>query len=194
MLVLAKWLLTLLSVFLVTAPFALAQRTEIIRLSSEQQCGLFISRPVIDYGSMSRGQLQLLPRGKFSPGRQTLRLSVTCLSSRLIKLKVTGQRAVDGNLRYGVHGFIRLRLLDSQLDGKPVVLQPLTPAGVADAAVEQSPLLLPDDELVPVRQGERIEGKKLTARLEIEPVMAAADLRGNRLHTREARLMLTVID
>lgn len=194
MLVLRKWRLALLSGFFVAAPFALAQRTEITRLSSEQQCGLFISRPVIDYGSMSRGQLRLLPYGTFSPGRQALRLSVTCPSSRLIKLEVTGQRGVEGRLRYGVHGFVRLRLLDIQLDGKPVVLQPLTPAGIATTDADRRPFLLPGEQRVPVRQGEQIEGKNLTARLEIEPVMAAADLRGNRPHTSEARLTLTVID
>ncbi|MEI0695031.1 fimbrial protein [Pectobacterium aroidearum] len=158
------------------------------------RCTLSVSNPVIDYGIMSRWQLQDVERGAVSPGTRSLMLNVACPYTRGMKLLVQGENSEQGGLRYGGHGVTRLRLLDVQLDGKAVELRTLTPTGEWGDDSSQVMTLIPGQQLIPVVQGRLAEGKALTARLEIQPILAEQETQVSSLQRSESTLTLTLAD
>lgn len=98
-------------------------------LPPDTRCRLSVSNPVINYGMMSRWQVEDIGAGRVSPGTRSLTVSVVCPYSRTMSLRVEGENR-EGGLRYGEHGTTRLRLLDAQLDGNAVEVRTVTSAGV----------------------------------------------------------------
>lgn len=162
-------------------------------LPPDTRCRLSVSNPVVDYGLMSRWQLEDIGAGRVSPGARSLTVSVVCPYSRTMSLRVEGEDR-EGGLRYGEHGTTRLRLLDAQLDGNAVELRTVTPAGVITESGGQRLVLKAGQRLAPVMQGRLAEGKTLTARLEIQPVLAEDDARVSSRQRSETMLTLTLDD
>ncbi|HGM4923502.1 TPA: fimbrial protein [Serratia marcescens] len=162
-------------------------------LPPDTRCRLSVSNPVVDYGLMSRWQLEDIGAGRVSPGTRSLTVSVVCPYSQTMSLRVEGEDR-EGGLRYGEHGTTRLRLLDAQLDGNAVELRTVTPAGVITESGGQRLVLKAGQRLAPVMQGRLAEGKTLTARLDIQPVLAEDDARVSSRQRSETMLTLTLDD
>ncbi|MEQ5091556.1 fimbrial protein [Providencia rettgeri] len=160
-------------------------------LPSDTRCSLSVSNQVVDYGIMSRWQLENIGEGRVSPGRRSLMVSVACPYSRTMSLRVEGS---EGGLRYGEHGTIRLYLPDAQLDGNAVELHTVTLAGVIKESGGHRPELNAGQRLVAVMQGRLAKGKTLTARLEIQPVLMESDARVSNRQRSETMLTLILDD
>lgn len=161
-------------------------------LPPDTRCNLSVSHPVVDYGIMSRWQLEDVAGGNVSPGTRSLTVSVICPYTRTMKLRVEGENSEQGGLRYGERGTTHLRLLDAQLDGKAVELRAVTPDGDLTENGGQALTLNAGQRLAPVIQGKLAEGKMLTARLEIQPVLAEGDARVSSQQRSETMLTLTL--
>lgn len=160
----------------------------------DTHCTISVSNPFVDYGMMSRWQLQDLPNRQVTPGMRSTMVNVVCPYSKPIKLLVQGEVNDTGHLRYGERGFTRFRLLDVQLDGNAAELRTLSPDGaLAEAASEALPLVS-GQRLVTVSSGRMVEGKMLTARLEIQPVLGEEEARVGSMRRSESQLTLTLID
>lgn len=163
-------------------------------LPVESRCTLWVSSPVVDYGQLSRWQLQEMPGGKVTLGRRSVTLSVACPYTQTIKLLVQGDASEHGGLRYGRHGYTRFRLLDAQLDGNPVELRPLSQAGLPMDTHGQVLPLAAGQRITPVVQGRLAEGKAFMARLEIQPVMTEDEARAPSRQRSESTLTLTLVN
>lgn len=161
-------------------------------LPQDTHCRLSVSNPVVDYGILSRWQLEDIGAGNMSPGTRSLTLSVFCPHPRSMILRVEDRGL--GGFRYGERGIIRFHLRDAQLDGNKVELRTITPGGVIPESGGHMLALNAGQQLAPVIQGTLTEGRTLTARLDIQPVLAEGDTRvGNRQHS-EMILTLTLDD
>lgn len=169
------------------------ETTPMPTLPPDTRCRLSVSNPVVDYGMMSRWQLEDIGVGSVSPGTRSLTISVVCPYSRTMSLRVEGE-ASEGGLRYGEHGTTHLHLLDAQLDGNAVELRSVTPAGVITDSGGYRLALNAGQRLAPVIQGRLAEGKTLTARLEIQPVLAEGDAHVSSRQRSETMLTLTLDD
>lgn len=143
---------------------------------------------------MSRWQLQDIPGGSTTPGTLSLTLSVVCPYTRTMKLLVQGEGSEQGGLRYGERGVTQFRLLDAQLDGNAVELRALTSAGALMDTSGQAVSLTAGQQLALVVQGRLAEGKTLTARLEIQPVLAEGEVRASSRQHSESMLTLTLVN
>lgn len=168
--------------------------SEMPPLPPDTRCSLSVSNPVVDYGTMSRWQLEEIAGGSVSPGTRSLALSVVCPYTRAMKLQVQGENSEQGGVRYGERGYARLRLLDAQLDGNAVELQTLTPTGDITERGGRTLVLNAGEQLAPVVQGRFAEGKIMTVRLEVQPVLAEGDARVSSRQHSEAMLTLTLIN
>lgn len=162
-------------------------------LPPDTRCRLSVSNPVVNYGMMSRWQLEDIGAGSVSPGTRSLTVSVVCPYSRTMSLRVESEDR-EGGLRYGEHGTTHLRLMDAQLDGNAVELQTVTPAGIIKESGRHRLALNAGQRLAPVMQGRLAEGKTLTVRLEIQPVLSEGDARVSSRQRSETMLTLTLDD
>lgn len=162
-------------------------------LPPDTRCRISVSNPVVDYGLMSRWQLEDIGAGSVSPGTRSLTVNVVCPYSRTIALRVEGERRGAG-LRYGEHGATRLRLLDAQLDGNTVELRTVTSAGVITENRGHRLALTAEQRVAPVIQGRLAEGKILVARLEVQPVMAAGHARVSSRQRNETMIKLVLAE
>ncbi|WP_168395197.1 fimbrial protein [Erwinia amylovora] len=160
----------------------------------ENRCTITVGSPLIDYGVMSRWQLQDIAGGNVSPGIRSTTVSVLCPHDRKIKLLLQGAANGTGHLRYGERGHILFRLSDVRLDGKPAELRSVSPDGIPEDASSEPQPLISGQQLVTLVQGRVTEGKTLTARLEIQPVLREKDARPGNLQRSAASLMLTLVD
>jgi len=163
-------------------------------LPPDTRCSMSVSNPVVDYGMMSRWQLEDAGAGSVSPGMRLLTVSVACPYSRTMSLRLEGESSEQGGLRYGEHGTTHLRLLDVQLDGNAAALRKITPGGVITENGGHVQELNVGQRLVPVMQGRPVKGKILTAQLEIRPVLAEEDVHVNSRQHSETMLTLILDD
>lgn len=163
-------------------------------LPPDTRCTMSVSNPVVDYGLMSRGQLQELPGGNVTPGSRSLTLSVVCPYSRIIKLLVQGEGREHDELRYGKRGVTKFRLSDVQLDGHPVELQTLSLTGEPTSAASLTTPLLVGQQWVPIKLGRFAEGKTLTARLDIQPIIPETEARVSSPQRSESMLTLRLLN
>jgi hypothetical protein len=161
----------------------------------DTRCTLSAGAPIIDYGVQSRWQLQdATEQQKLTPGKRTLVVNIVCPYSQTIGLIVRGDKASNGDLRYGDRGHVILNLLDAQLDGQPVQLAKIAPDRGGYAVVATPLLLQPGNNIAPIRNGQRITGKHFSARIELEPVMPETAARVSSHQVSEANLTLELMD
>lgn len=161
----------------------------------DTRCSLSAGAPVIDYGTQSRWQLQDADGSqKVTPGTRTLTLSVVCPYSQSMRLTLRGDRAANGDLRYGERGSVTVRLLDMQLDGQNVQVARTTPDGMINGAAESSLLLQPGNSFAATHNGLPIKGKSFTAHIELEPVMPESAARVSARQTSESQLTLELMN
>lgn len=161
----------------------------------DNRCSLSVGAPVIDYGIQSRWQLQDAggPQ-RVTPGKRSLTLYVNCPYSQAMHLTLRGERADNGELRYGNRGSVALRLKETQLDGQSVQVAAVTPDGVINGGEQVSLRLLPDNSFAPVHNGRLLKGKSFTARIELEPIMPESAARVSARQVSEASLTLELMN
>lgn len=188
-----RWLLALLMGVTGTSAAAPVMPSGLGAIPPDTRCRLSVSNPVVDYGIMSRWQLEDIGAGSMSPGTRSLTVSVVCPYPRTMSLRVEGESSERG-LRYGKHGSTRLHLRDAHLDGHAVELRSVTSAGVITEGGGHMLALTAGQRVAPVIQGTLAEGKTLTARLELQPVLTEDDARVSSRQRSETMLTLTLDD
>lgn len=165
-----------------------------IILPGDTRCKLSANSDVIDYGSYSRWQLQDSGGQKVSPGKRILMVNVICPYKKVMRVILHGDRASNGNLRYGNKGSVTMRLLDAQLDGKTVQVAATKAGSHLRTSSESNIFLQPGLGIVAIHNGQPVEGKSFSARIEIEPVMPESDVRVSAHQTTESNLAFELID
>lgn len=163
-------------------------------LQPATRCRLSVSSPVVDFGMRSRWQLQDDSAGGVTMGTRTLSVAVICPHAQTMTLLIQGGGSDGEELRYGRHGVTHLRLRDAELDGNPVELQEISPAGALTGKSGQTISLVSGQRLVPVVQGQLAGGKMLTMRMEVQPVLSASDARVTGRQVSESMLTITLVD
>lgn len=164
-------------------------------LPADSGCSLSASERHIDYGVQSRGQLQALAGGSLlSPGQRSVMLTVVCPYAQTMVMAVRGEATASGDLRYGERGGVKLRILDVSMDGKNVHVAATLANGTPDGQPSSGLRLQPGQHVGVIQNGHLLNGKTLSARIEIEPIMPEGDARVSYQHTTESRLTLELID
>jgi len=160
----------------------------------DRQCSINVNMPVIDYGVQSRWQLEESVGGKkVSLGKRNFILNVICPYSQTMSMIIRGASGHNGQLRYGENGFTSLRVMDVQLDGQTVELSSITPEGIIKDGVQKRIDLKPDTKIMITQNNQPIKGKVLTARFEIEPILAEKDARVSGAVQSESRLSFELL-
>lgn len=164
-------------------------------LPIDTRCSLSTGALVIDYGTQSRWQLQDVAGGqKVTPGKRILTINVVCPHSQTIRLTLRGDRAANGDLRYGDRGSVSLRLLDAQLDGQNVQMAVTAPDGLLNGTPSVITFLQPGNSIVGIQNGLPGKGKSFTARIELVPVLPANEARVSARQLNESNLTLELMD
>lgn len=140
------------------------------------RCDAQLSESLVDYGRLTRAQL--LERqpdpARASLGKRLVALTAVCAERTAMALSFQGAAADDTGFRFAANDRFTLRIVQAQLDGKPVRLA----ASHADATGSApSSLLRPGDRLSPMDGAGLAQGQRLTVQLEIEPFVRAAATR-----------------
>ncbi|AZD55537.1 hypothetical protein C4K19_3752 [Pseudomonas chlororaphis subsp. aurantiaca] len=161
-------------------------------LPVDSRCSLSAGGQVIDYGNLSRWQLQDATgsANTLTPGKRTLMVSVVCPYTQAMRLTLRGESAANGNLRYGERGNMRIALRDAQLDGQSVQFATTTVDGTLNGAPAATLALQPGQTFTAMTAGGVAKGRSLTLRLEIEPVLPEAEARTSMRRISEAQLTL----
>lgn len=164
-------------------------------LPIDTRCVISVGAPVIDYGSLSRWQLQDAGnRQTLTFGKRTLMLSVACPFSQALRLSLRSGRAVNGDAQYGSRGSLNVHVLDAQVDGSAVQLTTTTSDGVLEGAAQSSIRWQPGESFVATRNGQVIQGKTFNARVEIEPFLPESAARASGREVFESILSIDLMD
>jgi hypothetical protein len=147
---------------------------------------------VVDYGTLSRWQLQDTTGdvGALTPGKRTLMVNVVCPYTQVMRLTLRGVAAANGSLRYGDRGSLRVQLLEAQLDGQSVQFATTTFDGVLNGSPASTLTLQPGQTFAVITTGALAQGRSLTFRLEIEPVLPEEEARVSSRRISETLLTL----
>lgn len=168
---------------------------DILPLPLDPRCHISAGAPVIDYGEKTRWQLlDSLTSQTITLGKRTLMLSVVCPYSQNMLLTLYGDRATNGDLRYGDRGSISFRVHDAQVDGKDVLLSLTSSDGTLDGASVSSLKLQPGKSFAATQDGHVVMGKAFNARIEIEPTMPQSSARVTSRHTTKSDFRLELKD
>ncbi|QZC93112.1 hypothetical protein K2E96_19050 [Pseudomonas sp. ERGC3:05] len=95
---------------------------------AEQQCQLQLSESALDLGRFNRDQpVPVKGSNLLSLGKRTLNLSATCGANSIMALAFKGQQDHEQGYRFANNGVFVVKVIDAQLDGKPVRLRPSIP-------------------------------------------------------------------
>ncbi len=163
---------------------------------SDARCVLSTGGGTVDYGELSRWQLED-SSGKgnvLTFGKRSVSVTVSCPYTKTIRLALRGEQAVNGELRYGSRGHTQIRLLSAQLDGKDVPIIRASLNGVSGAATSTAQSLTPGQIVMPANNGHPAKGKVLVVQLEIEPVLPVAEARVGSRQKFESNLTFDLLN
>lgn len=148
----------------------------------DSRCSLSAGGRVIDYGILSRGQLQDATTGAnaLTPGKRTVMVNVVCPYTQPMRLTLRREPATNGNLSYGDRAYVRVRLQDALLDGQSIQIASSAPDGTLSSSPASTLELQPGQTFAAVADGTPAKGRSLTLHLEIEPIFAGFSLCGAR--------------
>jgi len=164
-------------------------------LPVDTRCVISVGAPVIDYGSLTRWQLEEAGnRQTLTFGKRTLMLSVVCPYSQSLRLGLRSSHAANGDVQYGSRGSLTVQVMDAQVDGHAVLLNSIRPEGVMEGGAQPSVRWRPGESLVATRNGQVIEGKTFNARVEIEPLLSESAARVSGREVYESMLSIDLIN
>jgi hypothetical protein len=159
------------------------------------QCMVTVGPTTINYGSLSRWQLQKSGVAQhLTPGKRTLILTVTCPFNQEIRLSMEGNAAPNGQLRYGEEGYATVRLSEVMADGHEAMVALIEGDGNVVDTSETSLFIKPGSRWEVVNARGKVRARSVTARLEVEPIIPdwAAKVSGEQVS--ESALTLSVDD
>jgi len=138
-----------------------------------ENCQLSVSEPDLDYGPMTRYRLEEGGNAQdLSLGKRRMTINVSCQVEAKIGVRFRGS-SVGADYVFGTaggkQGKVTLTLVDSQLDGRRVLVGAADAAGMVPAAPASSARFMPGQVLVPVEGGQPVSGKQFSAAVEIDP-------------------------
>lgn len=158
-----------------------------------RRCELMLSESAIDYGAVTRYRLEGHGSAReLSFGKRRMALHVTCTTPLLPGLVFRGPSHA-GDYRFGPTGKVTLTLSDVQFDGRPVLLGNATMVGELPAQAARSVRFLPGQVIVPVLDGRPARGTRLSAMVDIEPVVPRDSSRVATPTTLETNGMFQVL-
>ncbi|MFP0195011.1 fimbrial protein [Pseudomonas sp. PHC1] len=165
-------------------------------LPVDTRCALSSGSNVVEYTSQSRWQLQDASTGgnQLTFGKRTLILSVACPYSQKIRLALRGDRAADGNLRFGNQGIMLVRIHDAQLDGQSVQVVSTSSEGTINDSPSDSKLILPGQIFTPSTNGHSMNGKTFTVRVDVEPLLPEKEARVSAHQKSEALMTIDLVN
>lgn len=161
---------------------------------ADHQCHTSAGTAVIDYGNQSRWQMQELGGQKVTPGKRTLQLNIVCPYTQPLRMRLRGEQASNGDLRYGERGSIMLQIYDVRLDDRPLPIALASQDGALLGPAAPSLMLRPGNDFSPVSNGQAAQGKRLTARIDITPVLEESDARSAVRRSSDAKFSLELAD
>lgn len=156
----------------------------------DRSCSISIGGGDVDYGSVTRHQLQEQPGNQLSFGKRTVPVSVACPYPRVMKVGIQGERSADGQFRYGAQGSLQVRLSDASLDGKSVLLTRISASGVPMGPAADSVTVLVGERVVAGDASAPAKGRNLSLKMEVEPVLSDSAARVNSREHSDARVTL----
>lgn len=161
----------------------------------DPRCTLSVSNPAVDYGQVSRWQLEDLAGSSrlLTFGKRSVSVSVSCPYTQTIGLALRGDRASNGDLRYGSRGHTRMHLQGAQLDGKDVAVISSRTDGMASAATSNELALKPGQILAPALEGQPATGKVFIVHLELEPIVPEGEARVSSHQRLESNLRFDLL-
>ncbi|KFC76672.1 hypothetical protein [Buttiauxella agrestis] len=156
------------------------------------RCHLSVSNSNVDYGVLSRWQLQQatgVPQA-LSPGKRLVMVNVMCPYSENMRVTLHGDLSSHGDFRYGNTGRMRVNLFSAQLDGQDVDIALSTPEGVLLKGPVNTLGIMPEQTFTTVLNGQVTQGKALTFRLELEPILTESEARATSRQVSQANLNL----
>lgn len=162
----------------------------------DARCTLSLGNGTIDYGSLTRAQLQDVTGAHkaVTPGKRTILLTVVCPYTQSMQLVFRGDQTPRGYFRYGEHGSLRVRLAGIRMDGRAVQAVSTTPDGGVNGEVTEAEYLKVGQTISPSTNGKLARGKVLTARLEVEPILPEKAALVSHEKTSEANVSIELLD
>jgi len=138
-------------------------------------CHLSIDQNVVDYGSITAGQLSRTIRDGYSLDPRNLRISVNCPSKSTMALKLTGPIASNGSgaPKFATRGSVRVTMSDAIMDGETIGLRVPARNDIEQRSID----VLTDDTILFHTKDGNSAGTNLTLRLRIEPIVEHSDTR-----------------
>lgn len=140
-----------------------------------QACHLSIDQNVVDYGSITAGQLSGTIRDGYVLDPRNLRISVICPSKATMALKLTGPIASNGSgaPKFAARGSVRVTMSDAIMDGETIGLRVPARNDIEQRSID---VLTNDTVLFHTKDGNSA-GTHLTLRVRIEPTVEHSDTR-----------------
>lgn len=146
---------------------------------AQPQCQLQLNETTIDLGSFSRDQPTQIPgMSLLSLGKRTINLTASCGTNSVIALSFRALQGSEVGYRFAKNGIFTLKIIDAQLDGKPVRLRTLD----TTTSTPNQPFLRPGDKLAPYSGPVLASGEHLSLQIEIETMI---DREGTRVSADE---------
>ncbi len=142
-------------------------------VATDESCVVNISQPTVDYGRTTREQLfENSPNSNQALlGKRSLTLTSVCDAKVQQVLTFQGEAADESRFRFGQQGTFSLRVINAQLDGKPVRM--VASGAASNAANGTSTLLRLGNGLIPFDGPAAAAGERLTVQVEVETYVDA---------------------
>lgn len=157
----------------------------------QTQCAISVSNNNIQYGQLSRWQLEKASTASnlLTPGKRTVSATISCPVSQIIRVRLRGDATVSESFRYGDKGVLSIRLINAWRDG-----QAFTPDHIAsgESRTVTSPLprkIRPGDLLT---SGGEALVRTLALQFDIEPHLPESAARVSARTESEGRFVLTL--
>lgn len=161
--------------------------------ADRSRCVISAGGRMVDYGVMSRWQLQETGRGaELTPGVRTLPVTVACGYTQEFRLRMVGNSSLAGQVRYGNSGWLKMRVNNLRVDGRAT--------GIVVSSVDEGAREVPSGSasvsdgslFTPYSDGQRVTGRTVTFDLVMEPRLSERDSRVAAPTESEAGLRITL--
>ena len=149
-------------------------------LASTDDCQLNLSQPVLDYGLMNRA-IRPDSAPERNLGERRLSLSLSCPTATDLSLFYRAMAATAERFHFAERGSYQLRVRDAVLDGRSVELGLIAGAGQPPSEIASSLIWRPEHGIAPVQAGTSLQGRTLSAQVEV-----TAWVQEQGMHVRDA--------
>lgn len=161
--------------------------------TDRSRCVISAGGSMVDYGVMSRWQLQETGRGgELTPGVRTIPVTVACAFTQDFRLRIAGHSSMAGQVRYGNSAWLKLRVSNLRVDGRSTGIVVTSPDEGAREVASGSSAVSDGSLFSPFSDGQRVTGRTVTFDLKLEPRLSEQDSRVGAPTESEAGLRITL--